>query len=67
MNFIKISENNGRDLIAAGVILHHDNSPAHTSHLVYSTIDNLKYELLRHPSYSADLIPGGDYFFVSRF
>ena len=45
-----------RDLISAGVILHHDNAPAHTSHLVSSTIHNLKYKLLRHPSYSPYLV-----------
>ena len=41
-----------RSLISAGVILHHDNASAHTSHLVSSTIHNLKYELLRQPHYS---------------
>ena len=50
-----------RGLITTGVILQHDNAPAHTSHLVLSTIHNLKYELLRHPSYSPDLSPS-DYF-----
>jgi histone-lysine N-methyltransferase SETMAR len=46
-----------RGLISAGVILHHDNAPVHTSHLVSSTIHNLKYELLRHPPYSPGLAP----------
>src|SRR5271154_7551559 len=50
-----------RGLITTGVILQHDNAPAHTSHLVLSTIHNLKYELLRQPSYSPDLSPS-DYF-----
>jgi histone-lysine N-methyltransferase SETMAR len=50
-----------RGLVSAGVILHHDNAPAHTSFLVSSTIHNLKYELLRHPPYSPDLAPS-DYF-----
>ena len=31
-----------RGLISVGVILHHDNAPAHTSHLVSSTIYNSK-------------------------
>jgi hypothetical protein len=35
-----------RRLIAAGVIIQHDNASAHTSHLVLSAIRNLKYELL---------------------
>ena len=55
-----------RDLISAGVILHHDNAPQHTSHFVSSTIHNLKYELLHRPSYFPDLIPS-DHFFVSCF
>jgi histone-lysine N-methyltransferase SETMAR len=46
-----------RGLISAGVILHHDNAPVHTSHLVSSTIHDLKYELLRHPPYSPNLAP----------
>ncbi|CAF1081757.1 unnamed protein product [Rotaria sp. Silwood1] len=50
-----------RGLISAGVILHHHNAPAHISHLVSSTIHDLKYELLRHPPYSPDLAPS-DYF-----
>lgn len=50
-----------RGLISAGVILQHDNAPAHTSHLVFSTIHILKYELLRHPPYSPDQAPS-DYF-----
>ena len=50
-----------RGLISAGVILHHDNAPAHTSFLVSSTIHDLKHELLRHPHYSPDLV-SIDYF-----
>ena len=50
-----------RDFISAGVILHHYNSPAHTSFLLSSTIHDLKYELLRHPPYPPDLAPN-DYF-----
>ncbi len=44
-----------RGLISAGIILHHDNGPTHTSHLISSAIHNLKYEVLRHPPYSPDL------------
>jgi histone-lysine N-methyltransferase SETMAR len=50
-----------RGLISTGVILQHDNAPVHTSQLVFSTIHNLKYELLRHPPYSPDLARS-DYF-----
>ena len=52
-----------RGLISAGVILHHDKTPSHTSHLVSSTIHN---ELLRNLLCSPDLAPS-DYFFVSCF
>ena len=55
-----------RDFISAGVILHRDNVPAHTSFLVSSTIHDLKYELLRHLVYSPHLAPS-NYFFVSCF
>lgn len=50
--------------MSAGVIPHQDNAPAHTSHLVSSTIYDLKYELLRHLPYSPDLAPN-DYFLLS--
>ena len=50
-----------RDLISTGVTLHHDNAPPHTSHLVSSTVHNLKYELLRHPPCNPDVTPS-DYF-----
>ena len=55
-----------RRLISACVILHYDNALAHASFLVSSTINGLKYELLRHPPSSPDLAPS-DYFFVSCF
>ena len=50
-----------RSLISAGVILHHDNAPAHKSYLVSSTVQNLRYELLRHPPYSLDLAPSNNF------
>ena len=58
-----------RGLISGGVILHHDNAPIHTSHLVSSTIHNLKYESASSStlfSISGTLAPS-DYFFVSCF
>ena len=42
-----------RSLISTGIIFHHDNVPAHTSFLVSSTIDELKYEFA---PYSSDLM-----------
>ena len=52
-----------RGLISTGVILHHDNASAHTLYPILSTIHNLRYELLRHPSYSSDLAPSDYYLF----
>ena len=52
-----------RTLISTDVILHHDNALSHTSYHVLSTIDNLRYELLRHPPYSPDLAPSDYYLF----
>lgn len=45
------------DLARSGFILHHDNAPAHESHLVKSAITELVIERLRHPPYSPDLAP----------
>ena len=50
-------------LISAGIILHHDNFLTHTSHLVSSTIYNLKYKLLHHLSYSPDLVSSNYFLF----
>ena len=52
-----------RGLILVGAILQHDNSSAHESHLVSSTIHNSKYKLLHHPPYSPDLIPSDNFLF----
>ena len=52
-----------RGLISTDVILHCDNGSAHTSCHVLSTIHNLRYELLHHPSYSLDLAPNDYYLF----
>ena len=49
-----------RGLISAGVILHHDKTPSHTSHLVSSTIHN---ELLRNLLCSQDLAPAITFLF----
>ena len=49
--------------ISTGAILHRDNALAHTSSNVLSPIDNLRYELLRHPPYSPDLAANDSYLF----
>ncbi|CAF2642236.1 unnamed protein product [Rotaria sp. Silwood2] len=45
-----------RGLISTRVILQYGNAPLQTSHLVFSTIYNLKYELLRHPREGTTMI-----------
>ena len=52
-----------RGLISAGAVLHHDNTSAHTSYYVLSTIHNWRYELLRHWPYSPDLAASDYYLF----
>jgi hypothetical protein len=42
-------------LLRSGFILHHDNPPSHSSHVVMDTLEKLDVELLPHPSYSPDL------------
>ena len=39
----------------SGFILHHDNAPSHSSHVVMDTLEKLDVELLPHPPYSPDL------------
>jgi hypothetical protein len=39
------------------VLFHQDNAPVHTSLIAMSKIQQLKFELLRHPPYSPDLAP----------
>jgi len=39
------------------VLLHHENEPAHTSHVATATIHDCGFELLSHPPYSPDLAP----------
>jgi len=40
-----------------GVLLHHDNAPAHTSAVAMTAIRECGFELLNHPPYSSDLAP----------
>jgi histone-lysine N-methyltransferase SETMAR len=40
-----------------GLILHHDNAPAHTAHLTLSFLEESSVQLMSHPPYSPDLAP----------
>ena len=40
-----------------GILLHHDNAPAHTSHVAMAAIHECGFELPPHPPYSPDLAP----------
>jgi histone-lysine N-methyltransferase SETMAR len=42
-------------LLMSGFILHHDNAPSHSSHVVMDTLEKLGFELLPHRPYSPDL------------
>jgi len=42
---------------ANGFILHHDNGPCHTSHLVQQFLSNKNITACLHPLYSPDLAP----------
>lgn len=44
-------------LIKKKVLFHHDNAPAHSSHVATAKLVELGYELLPHPPYSPDLAP----------
>jgi histone-lysine N-methyltransferase SETMAR len=48
---------NRRGMISKGVILHHDNAPAHTSKLIQEALHKHRFEILPHPPYSPDLAP----------
>ena len=41
-------------LMRSGILLHHDNAPSHSSHVVLDTIKELDIEILPHPPYSPD-------------
>lgn len=45
------------------VLFHHDNAPAHTSMETMVKLDELRYELVDHPTYSPDLAPSDYYLF----
>ena len=46
-----------RGKLTQGVLLHHDNSPVHTSHVATATMHDCGFELHSHPPYSPDLAP----------
>ena len=46
-----------------GMLLNHDNAPAHTSHVAMATIHDCGFELLSHPPYSPDLAPSDFHLF----
>jgi len=52
-----------RGKLTQGVLLHHDNAPAHTSHVTTATIHDCGFELLSHPPYSPDLAPSDFHLF----
>ena len=48
-----------------GVILHHDNAPAHTAKVTLQKIRELGWEVIPHPAYSPDIAPSDYYLFRS--
>lgn len=45
------------------VLFHHDNAPAHTSHLSRAVLREYRWEILPHPPYSPDLAPSDFFLF----
>ncbi|XP_011066409.1 PREDICTED: histone-lysine N-methyltransferase SETMAR-like [Acromyrmex echinatior] len=45
------------------VLYYHDNAPSHTSLKAMIKLDQLRFELVAHPSYSPDLAPSNYYLF----
>ena len=52
-----------RGKLAKGVLLLHDNAPAHTARVAQAAIRNCGFEQLSHPPYSPDLAPSDYYLF----
>jgi len=50
-----------RGRLSEGAILRHDNARSHTAQHTTQTLEELKFEVLQHPSYSPDL-SSCDYF-----
>ena len=52
-----------RGKIRKGILLLHDNAPAHTSRKAAETARECGYEILSHPPYSPDLAPSDFFLF----
>ena len=52
-----------RGKLTKGVLLLHDNAPAHTARVAQAAIRNCGFEQLNHPPYSPDLAPSDFYLF----
>lgn len=50
-----------RGKLTKGILLLHDNAPAHKSNIVAAKLNTLGFQLVHHPPYSPDLAPS-DYF-----
>ena len=51
-------------LMLKKVLLLHDNVHLHTARKTIETINQLGFEMLKHPAYSPDLVPSDHYLFV---
>lgn len=52
-----------RGMLSRGVLLLHDNAPAHMSRLAQSVVKDIGFDQLSHPPYSPDLAPSDFYLF----
>jgi len=50
-----------------GVVLLHDKSRSHTTHLIINTDQKLNWEVLEHPAHSPDLAPSDFHLFGRQF
>jgi len=50
-------------MLSKKVLLHHDNACPHTAAATVETVQQLSFELLRHPPYSPDLGPSDYHIF----
>ena len=60
----EVIKNTRRGKLTQGMLLHHDNAPAHTSHFAMATVHDCGFELLSHPPYSPDLAPSDFHLFI---
>lgn len=54
---------NRRGMLSKGVLLLHDNAPAHTAHQTAQVAETCGYKILPHPPYSPDLAPSDFFLF----